>query len=266
MPNLYHAAAGMDRLEQLATGDSVIHKFHPMAKLLTTIVYAVIVISFPPANISGLVPFLFYPVILMTLSGTPHRPLFGRLAVALPFSLAGGISNLLLMRTTAFYAGNIAVSYGMLSCASILLRTVLTVMAVLILIATTSFTEISGQMVRLRMPKVFCTQLIMTYRYISVLLNEAVSMFTAYTLRANDRKGIRMKDMGSFLGQLLLRSFDRAERVYQAMKCRGFEGAYVGKNRSALTGKDIFFTCALIVVMITLRFFNLSRFFGGLAG
>jgi len=256
----------MDRLEQLAAGDSGVHRLHPMAKLLTTAAYVVIVISFPSVNVSGLTPFLFYPVVLMALSGTPYRPLLGRLAAALPFSLAGGFSNLLLVRTTAFYVGNIAVSHGAVSCASILLKTVLTVMAVLLLIATTSFVEIGGQLARLRMPKIFCLQLIMCYRYISVLLGEAVSMLTAYTLRTRDQQYIQMKDMGSFLGQLLFRSFDRAERVYQAMKCRGFQGVYRGKTQSGPGRGDVVYTVLLTAVMLTLRFFNLSRFFGGLAG
>lgn len=33
-----------------------------------------------------------------------------------------------------------------------------------------------------------------------------------------------MKDMGIFVGQLLLKSFDRAESIYVAMKCRGYDG------------------------------------------
>jgi len=256
----------MDRLEQLALGNTVIHRLHPMAKLLTTAFYVVIVISFPSQNVSGLVPFVLYPVVLMSLSQTPGRPLLGRLAVALPFSLAGGISNLLLVREAAFHVGNVAVSQGAVSCASILLKTLLSVLAVLLLIATTSFVEIGGQLARLHMPKIFCLQLIMTYRYISVLLEEAVAMYTAYALRANGQRGIGMRDMGSFLGQLLLRSFDRAERVYQAMKCRGFQGVYLGRIRAGLSGKDALYTGALMGAMLMLRFFNLSLFLGSLVG
>ena len=224
--------------------------------------YVITVVSYPATNVSCLVPFMFYPVVLMALSGTPYRPLLGRAAAALPFSLAGGISSLLLMRTTAFYIGSIAVSHGALSCASILLRTLLTVMAVLILIATTSLMEISEQLVRLRLPKLFCLVLIMTYRYISVLLNEAVSMHTAYTLRTGNQKGIKMRDMGGFLGQLLLRSTDRAEQVYYAMKCRGFHGRYPGKTKSAPVIEDALYTGALIAIMLFLRFFDLSQWRG----
>ena len=90
-------------------------------------------------------------------------------------------------------------------------------------------------------------------------------MHTAYTLRTDNQKGIKMRDMGSFLGQLLLRSTDRAEQVYYAMKCRGFHGMYPGKTKSAPVIEDALYTGALIAIMLFLRFFNLSRFLGSLA-
>ncbi|GHV33452.1 hypothetical protein FACS18949_07400 [Clostridia bacterium] len=115
---------------------------------------------------------------------------------------------------------------GALSFASIMVKTFLTVLAVLLLIATTTLFDIAARLAAMKVPKIFCLQLVQTYRYISVLLGEAMTMFTAYNLRAGTRKGIKMRDMGNFLGQMILRSFDRAERVYRAMKCRGFDGMY----------------------------------------
>ncbi|MDR3335074.1 MAG: cobalt ECF transporter T component CbiQ [Treponema sp.] len=262
--SLGSALTGIDHLERLALGTSPVHRLHPRAKLLTTIAYIITVISFPSWNVSGLVPFLFYPAILMSLSGTPYKPLLTRLLGALPFSLMGGLSNLVLLRGTAFSLGFLTVSLGMVSFVSIMLKTLLTVFAVLILIATTSFIEISRQLSALGMPKILSLQLVMTYRYLSVLIGEAVSMFTAYILRSGGQKGIRMQDMGSFLGQLILRSFDRAERVYQAMKCRGFEGAYRGRASAGFSASDYGYTLALIALMIFFRFFNLSVFAGNL--
>jgi len=55
-------------------------------------------------------------------------------------------------------------------------------------------------------------------------------MNIAYLLRSPDKKGIEMRDMGSFAGQLLIHSFDRAEQVYNAMKCRGYTSGYSQKN------------------------------------
>jgi len=41
-----------------------------------------------------------------------------------------------------------------------------------------------------------------------------------------NENGIHIKDWGAFAGQLVLRTFDRAQRVYQAMCVRGFTGEY----------------------------------------
>lgn len=264
MANPHHAIAGIERLERLAMGDSPVHRLHPMAKLIPCIVYIVTVVSFPSQNVSGLIPFLLYPVFLMSISGTPYRTIMRRLAAAMPFPLLGGISALLFAKGTAFTIGTLAIRYGMITFASIMLKALLTVSAVLLLIATTPFAEITRGFAALRVPKLLCLQLGMTYRYLSVLLEEATTMLTAYTLRARDQKGIRMRDIGSFLGQLILRSFDRAERVYQAMMCRGFEGVYGGKRHRAVRASDWLYAALSPLAMLALRFFNASLFLGNL--
>ncbi|MHB9293637.1 cobalt/nickel transport system permease protein [Hollandina sp. SP2] len=264
--NLYKAAAGMDTLERLALGTSPVHRLHPRAKLLTTCGYMVTVISFPSHQVSGLMPFLLYPAVLMSLSGTPYKPLLGRLLAALPFALMGGISNLFFLPEIALYLGPWGVSTGMVSLVSILLKTLLTVFGVLLLIATTPFFEISWQLTRLGIPKILNLQLLMTYRYISVLLGEAATMVTAYSLRSPAQKGIKMQDMGSFLGQLILRSFDRAERVYHAMQCRGFDGMYRSKKQQGFRLVDYGYTLGLGISLGVFRFFNVSVFLGHLIG
>jgi cobalt/nickel transport system permease protein len=261
---LHRVSAGIDNLEHLATGDSPVHRLHPMAKLAATFAYILVVLSFASQNVSGLVAFFFYPALMMPLSGVPYRPLAKRLMFALPFALMGGIGNLIWMRDTAFTLLGLPVSYGMVSFVSILLKTLLSVFAVLILIATTSFVEVVYQLGRLGMPSIVCLQFAMTYRYLSVLLSEASSMLTAYSLRSPNQRGIKMKDTGSFLGQLILRSFDRADRVYQAMKCRGFQGTYRGGETERPKVRDWFCAALFLLFLFALRFFNLSLFFARL--
>jgi cobalt/nickel transport system permease protein len=259
----HRAAAGIDHLERLGRGDSPVHRLHTGAKGVVTLLYIVLVVSFPSRNVSGLVPFCLYPAVFMSLSRTPYRPLLSRLIIALPFALAGGISNIILLRETAFVFGSFTVTGGMVSFASIMLKSVLSVFAVLILIATTSFTDLSAVLTAPRSLRIIGLQLVMTYRYITTLLDEAQDMSTAYLLRAPVR-GIKLKDMGSFLGQLLLRSFDRAERVYQAMKCRGFDGVYHGNRPGSLRTADGIFIVITTLTLLLLRFFNLSLILGSL--
>jgi cobalt/nickel transport system permease protein len=231
-------------------------------KVTATLILLTLVISFPSKILSGLVPFLLYPACMMPLSGTPYRPLLARLVIALPFALFGGLSNLFFMRETAFNLGGLAVSWGLLSFASIMLKTLLCVFAVLILIATTPFNDICALLTRTRGIGVVGLQLSLTYRYIGVLVDEAQRMWMAYILRAGVAKAIKMKDMGSFLGQLLLRSFDRAERVYSAMKCRGFAGRYHPRKSRPLRRSDLVFLIVLTAVLVLMRFFNVSLLIG----
>lgn len=72
--------------------------------------------------------------------------------------------------------------------------------------------------------KVSCDAGVAVYRYISVLLAETQRVVQAYELRAPGQKGIHFKVWGSLMGQMLLRSMDRAEVIYESMCLRGFVG------------------------------------------
>lgn len=238
MAKLYQQVVGMDKLEALARMNSPVHRLHPMAKLVTTFVYLFTVLSFPRGDVSALSSYILYPAVVVALSGIPLKIIFKRLLLALPFSLMGGISNLFLLRDANVYIGGFAVTEGMFSFASIMLKTLLCVSAALILVATTPFNDLIKQMNLLRIPKIICLQFLMTYRYIAAVIDEAAAMHTAYMLRAGGMRGISMKNMGTFLGRLTLRGFDRAEIVYHAMKCRGLDVFLGSITESQSDGAD----------------------------
>lgn len=249
-------------LEEMADGNTIIHRLHPMVKLIITMLYLVLVISFNPYNITGLMVFAFYPVILMALAEIPYKPLLKRLLVALPFSFFAGLSNIIFNQQLALMIGPMPISYGVLSFISIMVKTIFTVMAVMILIATTSLPKISYQLLSIKVPKIIVEQIMLTYRYISVLLEQVSNMYTAYILRAPAAKGIKMKDMGVFVGQLLLKSFDRAESIYVAMKCRGYDGNYLYAKPSPIQKGDWLFLFLASGILCLMRFFDLSLFIG----
>jgi cobalt/nickel transport system permease protein len=213
---------------------------------------------------SALFPFLLYPAVLMPLSGTPVRPIFARLRLALPFALFAGLSNLILMRETAFTLGALPVSFGLLSFFSLILKTGLSVCAVLILIATTPFTALAEALTAPRFLRPLGLQLALSYRYLFTLLGEAEAMWTAYSLRSPESKAVAIGDFGSFLGQLLLRSFDRAQRVYDAMRCRGFSGVYYGPARPKSGGAAVLFVLFSAAALFLIRFVPVSNLIGGL--
>jgi len=241
-------------LENLATGQTTIHRLHPLAKLLSTLIYIVLVVSFGRYDFVRLAPYLFYPFVMMALAELPYKLLLARVLIALPFCLFAGISNVIFDKATAFEIGGVAVSFGVLSLTTILLKMYLCVMAALLLVATTPFTELAAQLRRLHVPMVFVLIFEMTFRYIGVLIEEVHSMATAYKLRSGNKKALEMRHMGSFAGQLILRGFDRAERVHAAMRCRGYSLKHVPPARRRLQYADVLVCAAVCLPSLLLRF------------
>jgi cobalt/nickel transport system permease protein len=70
--------------------------------------------------------------------------------------------------------------------------------------------------------------LLFTVRYIAVLGEEAARLRTAMRARAFEPRTDRhtLTTYGYLVGMLLVRAAERAERVLEAMKCRGFEGRW----------------------------------------
>ncbi|MDO5116835.1 MAG: cobalt ECF transporter T component CbiQ [Synergistaceae bacterium] len=252
-------------LEQLAGGGSVIHTLDARAKLAGTFFYIVSVMSFNRHELFGLAPFVLYPAVVLALAGIPAGMIFRRSLAALPFCLFAGISSLFFDRRLLFTIGGFGVTAGWAALFAILFRSLLCVSAVLILVAVTPFRELTGGLRRLHLPVLFISVFEMTYRYLGTLAGEALSMYRGYSLRAGVKKGVEMRDMGSFAGQLLLRSFDRAERVYQAMKCRGYQGAPPpGERGKALKSRDIVFLLLLCGSSLLFRMVNFPLLIGRL--
>jgi cobalt/nickel transport system permease protein len=94
------------------------------------------------------------------------------------------------------------------------------------------------------------------------LLLEASRVYNAYTLRAPQQKGINSKVWGSLLGLLLLRTYDRAYRVYQAMKLRGFENQYYGVNLGKTSKGDMIYITSWIFFFVVVRLYNIPMVLG----
>ena len=71
MSNIINSIYNMRLLDDLARKETSIHRLHPLVKLLTTLVYLIVVVSFGRYEISSLLPFVFYPVLIFALAELP---------------------------------------------------------------------------------------------------------------------------------------------------------------------------------------------------
>jgi len=252
------------QLDEMTSNKTIIHRIHPCAKLLTTVIFLTVVASFSKYEVSGLFPMFFYPILLIILGELPLGPILNRVALALPFVLFIGIFNPLLDQIPVLQIGPLFISGGWLSFFSILLRFLLAVTAALILVATTGIDAIGMALLQLQVPRVFVVQLLFMYRYLYVLLEEFIRTMRAYSLRNFQGEGIRPRVWGSLLGQLLLRTIDRAQRIYGAMLCRGFDGEIRLLGRKKIVGLDIVYFLGWSGFFIVVRLINISQWLGTL--
>jgi cobalt/nickel transport system permease protein len=107
-------------------------------------------------------------------------------------------------------------------------------------------------------------QLLFLNRYLFVLAEEAERMSRARALRSYGRAGVRFGIFIQLLGQLLVRTLDRAGRVYQAMLCRGFDGRIRVARLSRLGRREAAFVLGWGCLFAIFRFVNISLVLGGI--
>jgi cobalt/nickel transport system permease protein len=258
--SVLEAVKKIDAVEELAFAQTPVHRQSPLAKLITTVLFIGTVVSFGPYAVWPLLPYIAYPVWMMLLAELPFSLMLSRLAAALPFVAFIGIANVLLMPQTAFVLGGVAVSYGVLSLFSLLLKTLLCVFAALILVATTRLHDLCAALLALKTPQVFVTVFLLTYRYISVIALQAHQMLASYRLRTGFRR-LQLRHMGPLAGQLLIQSYARASRVYDAMLLRGYGSPAKAKP---LNIYGVLYILLLTFAFLFLRIVDVTALFGRL--
>lgn len=258
------ALAELGQMDELAVQKSPVHGLNASAKLLSTVIFILIVMSFDKYGLSRLIPMLLWPVLMYQMSGIPVRTCFYKLRIVLPLVMAVGIFNPFFDREPMLQLGTISVSGGVISMFTLMLKGVLCLMASFLLVATTPFDSICASLRRLHMPRTLVTLLLLTYRYVGVMTEELAVMTDAYHLRAPGQKGIHISAWGSFLGQLLLRSMDRAQELYASMLLRGYHQHFHYAPHTPFRGRDAAFLIASCAFFVLVRWVDVSQLLGNL--
>lgn len=198
----------LDRYSRLV---SPIHRLPAGWKLSTAIGLVLIVVGIPAGELSFfLLPALFL-LAVAALSRIPASFLVRRVLFFEPF--VAGIAGLNLLRP-----GGEGIFMA------ILIKSTLSLFAMILLANTTPFHALLRVFRAAGMPSLFVTVLALMYRYIFVLVDEGERMIRARSSRTFDPGRVRLwRSASSVIVQLFVRSSERAERVFAAMTARGWK-------------------------------------------
>jgi len=190
---------------------SALHRASPRSKLAITLVILAGTVLLPRR------PDLLYCLpaaillVLWLLARMPVRYAVRRLLMVEFFII--GIALLTLLRPSAAPVF-----------VSAFIKSNLCVLAMLLLAWTTPFQDILQELRRLRLPSAMLTTLALMYRYLPVLVEESRRMQRARASRTFSRgRRFAWHSLSGIVGQLFVRSADRAERIYLAMCARGWK-------------------------------------------
>jgi cobalt/nickel transport system permease protein len=258
------AYSGIGRLDLLSYRDTVVHRLDPRAKVVATLAFVIVVVSFPKYEVLSLLPFFLFPILIAALGDIPAGFIAKRVVVVSPFAVFVGIFNPLFDSSTVAIAPGFPVSAGWISFASIMVKFTLTISAALLLIATTSFPGICRGLHRLGLPILFVSQLLFLYRYLFVLMEEAIRVVRARDMRSFGTRGTGMRVVVRIVGTLFLRTVERADRIYGAMLARGFRGEVPSMHREAMRPSDAAFLLAAGCFFALCRFVPIPQLLGRL--
>ncbi len=262
MNKMQRAIRELSEMDELAAGSSPIHALHPAAKLITTVIYILVTLSFDKYDLGGLVPMVLWPVLLFQISGIEVKTCFYKLRIVLPLVMAVGLFNPFFDKTILLQLGGLPVSGGVISMLTLMLKGVFCLMASFLLMASTPIDSLCAALRKLHVPKLIVTLLLLTYRYVGVMTEELAVMTDAYHLRAPGQKGIHVSAWGSFLGQLLLRSMDRAQELYSSMLLRGYRQEFFYADFRAFRLGDALYVLACSTAFFLLRTVRIAELLG----
>ena len=248
--------------ETFTLGDSPMHRLDPRIKIVLATAFAFTVAL--SSNFWALFAALGASLSLIAVSGLGFRPVLKRLALVngfilffwlvLPLTVAGEpytkLGSLTFTRE------------GILLSAQITIKSNAILISLIALLATSSISTLGHALNRLKVPDKLVLLLLLTFRYIFVLELEYRRLRRAIQIRGF-KPGTNLHAYRTYayvIGMLFVRASARAERVHQAMLCRGFQGKFHSLRTFTLHTSDGVWATVVGIMIVMVGVLEWSRY------
>jgi cobalt/nickel transport system permease protein len=255
-----------DVFDRFHEAESRLHRLDPRVKVVVTVLFILSNALLPDGAWAAFGLTWIALLWANQLSGLGVDFSFRRSFIALPFALAAlsAIFSPLGHPLVEWSLGPLTLiptDYGLIKFGSILLRSWLSVQAAILLVATTRFPDMVHAFEHLHVPAVLTTIVAFLYRYLFVLTDEVMRLLRARHSRSATLPGYksgrnvvwRARVTGNMAGQLFLRSYERSDRIYNAMLARGYAGQLRTLNPHVMGASDWSFAVLSIAIILLLQ-------------
>jgi len=233
-------------LDEWSRRTSPVHRAEPRGKLLGALAFLVCVATAPRIEVPQFGGYLLLVLAGISLAKLPVVPVIARAAVVLPFS--------------GVFAVMSAVAGDTDRAMAVVVKSYVSALAVLLLVATTPLPRLLRAAERLGAPRMVIVVVQFLYRYLFVISEQAQHMRQAARCRgelARRRSAgwrARFRAAAGALAVLFGRSYERAAAIHQAMLARGFDGRIrsLAPPAGSATGWWLPAAAALVAVAIRL--------------
>ncbi|MGB3768172.1 MAG: cobalt ECF transporter T component CbiQ [Phormidesmis sp.] len=156
---------------------------------------------------------------------------------------------------------------GLIVLGSVTLKAVLCLLVLNLLTLTTPIPALLQSLVQLRVPPLLVAILASMYRYVGILIDELKAMRQAAASRnlAVAARRRQRSVIGNMFGALFIRTYERGERVHQAMLSRGYTGIPHIRDLPMGGTRDVVMLSAIAIIAILGQALYLPRFLSQLS-
>lgn len=251
----------LDLADHYKSGSSRMHRLDARVKLSAALSFILIVSLINPLRLGSwfALALLFLSTLLISaFSGLGAGYALRRSYIALPFVLGALALPVTVRGTPVGELGGWVISFeGTMRLFGVFAKSWVSVQIAILLSVVTPFPDMLRALRALRVPKPLVSIVAFMYRYLFVLMDEALRLRRARAARCAQGEqpaggGLlwRGRVAGGLVGNLMLRSFERSERIYNAMLARGFTGELKTFGRPAVAGEDIYLLAAWVSFLI----------------
>jgi len=246
---------------------SPVHALDARVKLILALAFILTTSLTPNGAWPALILLFAVSVSAVLASGLELGYVMRRAALVLPFVLAA-IPLIFTAPGQRIETGVFGVTLsqpGIVRMLSVLLKSYISMQMAVVLASTTAFPDLLQAMRAIRLPKLLVAVFGLMWRYLFVLVDEAMRLLRARDSRSgapDASRGVggsipwRARAVGGMAGNLFMRSFERGDRIYDAMAARGYDGEIRSLSHPALTRASLVVLIAGLAVLALLLAFS----------